>query len=165
MVDKVTFVEADFTKTPGLLPRGCAIACVHGCGELSDVVIQTATKAGVASVALMGCCYMNSSAAWASPEAVKMFLGVNVAAEVQRTIRLEAAGYKVTWKHVPRAITPMNRIIIGRRLSEGEGEAIGKKRAEKEKKKVEKKRKKAAAKAAAAAAAAAAGNAKESVAK
>ena len=37
-------MEADFTKTPGLLPRGCAIACVHGCGELSDVVIQTATE-------------------------------------------------------------------------------------------------------------------------
>mmetsp|Transcript_21144 Transcript_21144/g.62737 ORF Transcript_21144/g.62737 Transcript_21144/m.62737 type:complete len:100 (-) Transcript_21144:58-357(-) len=63
----------------------------------------------------MPCCYGHSLAAQAAPLALRKSLGVALAADVQRTFTLEAAGYAVQWRHVPAACTPMNRILIARR--------------------------------------------------
>ena len=39
-------------------------------------------------------------------------LGRALATDIHRTYRLEAAGYQVDWSAIPRAITPMNRIMV-----------------------------------------------------
>ena len=37
------------------------------------------------------------------------------AADVHRTYTLEGTGYRVVWRHIPSAITPMNRLLVARR--------------------------------------------------
>ena len=50
-----------------------------------------------------------------APDVLKRELGGDVAIDVHRTYVLEDAGYRVRWKSIPAAITPMNRILIGTR--------------------------------------------------
>ena len=111
----VEYREADFTTSPGLLPEGCAVCCVHGCNSLTDKVVKAVIESKAHSFACMPCCYAHAEAAEAAPKAVRSSLGVAVAADVMRTLRLEEAGYAVTWRHIPRAITPMNRVLLARR--------------------------------------------------
>ena len=59
----------------------------------------------------MPCCYGRT--ADDAPQGVRQHLGKEMAADVGRSFRLQAAGYRVDWDHVPAAITPMNRILIG----------------------------------------------------
>ena len=102
------------------LPAGCAVACVHGCNTLTDVVIAAAAAADARSVALMPCCYQQTSAE--APRALRRALGVDVAADVHRTYALEALGYSVSWRAIPRSITPMNRILLAHRPARDAGE-------------------------------------------
>ena len=46
------------------------------------------------------------------PAALGRALGVSLATDVHRTYRLEEAGYTTRWSEVPKAITPMNRLIL-----------------------------------------------------
>ena len=95
------------------LPRGCAVASVHGCGTLTDKVIAAAADADARSVALMPCCYPQTAAH--APSVLRRALGVALAADVHRTYELERLGYSVTWKAIPLAITPMNRVLLAHR--------------------------------------------------
>ena len=95
------------------LPRGCAVVCVHGCNALTDVIIAAAAEADARSVALMPCCYGQTSAN--APVALRNALGVAVAADAHRTYELERHGYTVRWHAVPQSTTPMNRIILAHR--------------------------------------------------
>ena len=115
----VSFAEADFTSADALklLPAGCAVVCVHGCNSLTDHVIARAVGAAAESLAVMPCCYAHSEAAEAAPAALRSAMGVALAADVQRTYRLEDAGYEVAWRHIPSTITPMNRVLVARRRS------------------------------------------------
>jgi len=97
----------------GLLPAGCAVACVHGCGGLTDSVIEAAAHAEAAAVAVMPCCY--GGLAKGSPRALRRSLGVALAADIERTATLEAMGYRVDWRALPQAITPLNRVILAKR--------------------------------------------------
>lgn len=95
------------------LPRGCAVACVHGCRGLTDKIIAAAAEADARSVALMPCCYQQTAAH--APDALRGALGVPLAADVHRTYRLEQLGYAVIWRAIPPSITPMNRILLAHR--------------------------------------------------
>ena len=92
------------------------MACVHGCRQLTDKIITAAAAAEARSVALMPCCYPSNAAN--APAALQNALGVPLAADVQRTYDLEAAGYTVRWRAVPPSITPMNRILLASRTAE-----------------------------------------------
>jgi hypothetical protein len=46
------------------------------------------------------------------PFGVKRALGVSLGADVDRSYRLQAAGFHVDWSAIPSQITPMNRILI-----------------------------------------------------
>ncbi|MFT7633794.1 MAG: hypothetical protein ACI87E_004852, partial [Mariniblastus sp.] len=86
----------------------------HACGILSDLCIEIAIKSG-GPIAILPCCYPKS--ACEAPLALQNALGLAKAFDVDRTYRLEAAGYQVRWAEIPAAITPMNRIIYARRIS------------------------------------------------
>ena len=118
VAERVTFVEADFTDAvvaTQLLPEGCAVACVHGCKSLTDKVIASATAARAESLVVLPCCYAHAEAAEAAPQALRAGMGVALAADVHRTYTLEGTGYRVVWRHIPSAITPMNRLLVARR--------------------------------------------------
>ena len=107
---------------PLLLPHGCAVVCVHACKSLTDEILHAAMEARAESIAAMPCCYGHSHAAESAPTAIRGALGVAVAADIQRTYDLVAAGYTVQWRYIPAAITPMNRILLAKRLHAAEGE-------------------------------------------
>ena len=108
---RVVHLPARLGEAP--LPRGCAVVGVHGCGTLTDRIIDAAAEADARSIALMPCCYSQTAAD--APEALRRALGVPLASDVHRTYRLEKLGYTVRWSAVPLSITPMNRIIIATR--------------------------------------------------
>ena len=58
----------------------------------------------------MPCCYRYT--ARMAPRALHSDLGAELASDVARTYRLEAAGYEVDWSAIPEAISPKNRIIV-----------------------------------------------------
>ena len=95
------------------LPAGCAVACVHGCKGLTDQIIAAAVDADACSVALMPCCHPSNAAG--APEGLKRALGAPLAADIHRTYTLEAGGFQVGWRAIPRVISPMNRILIASR--------------------------------------------------
>ena len=105
--------EEDKVGAHAPLPTGCAVVCVHGCRDLTDRIIAAAAEADARAVALMPCCYKSTAAD--VPEALRLSLGVPLAADVQRTYTLERLGYTVTWSAIPPSITPMNRVILSHR--------------------------------------------------
>jgi len=94
------------------LPAGAAVVGVHACGPRTDRTIKSALACG-GPVAVMPCCHHTSSYHH-RPTAFDEMLGPDVAIDIDRTYRLEGAGYTVEWTAIPRVITPKNRIIIGR---------------------------------------------------
>ena len=58
----------------------------------------------------MPCCRANALSG--APEGLRQALGEDVAYDVHRTYRMENAGYRVRWREIPEAITPMNRVLI-----------------------------------------------------
>ena len=93
---------------------GCAIVSAHACGVLSDLCIDIAIKTG-GPIALLPCCYPRSKCR--APMALQTQFGLEAAFDIDRTYRLEAAGYQVRWAAIPQAITPMNRILYARRTN------------------------------------------------
>jgi hypothetical protein len=84
---------------------------VHACGPLTDRCLDFAIARGL-PVAVMPCCYPHESCP--APSSVRQALGAEQAYDVHRTYHLEQAGYRVKWRYIPGAITPMNRILIGK---------------------------------------------------
>lgn len=107
--EKVRFVETPLKHLT--LPAGTGVIGVHACGAATDACIDQAIAAR-GPVVVMPCCY--GRAVYAGPRAIHKAFGKIFAADVQRTYRLEAAGYEVLWSAIPRCVTPLNRIILGR---------------------------------------------------
>jgi hypothetical protein len=116
-IEYVAGERADMLQGEGaaLLPHGCAVACVHGCGALTDAVLEAALAAEATSLAVMPCCY--GGLARDAPRALRRSLGVALTADIERTAYLEERDYRVEWRALPRVITPLNRIIIAKRGS------------------------------------------------
>ena len=123
-IEYVAGEPADMFRGEGaaLLPHDCAVACVHGCGALTDAVLQAALAAEAASLAVMPCCY--GGLARDAPRALRRSLGVALAADIERTAYLEERGYRVDWRALPRVITPLNRIIIAKRAGGASKESV-----------------------------------------
>ena len=104
--DRVGMINAeDF-----LIEPGAAIVSAHACGVLSDLCVDIAIRSG-GPIAILPCCYPRS--ACAAPLSLQTQFGHEVAFDIDRTYRLEAAGYQVRWGTIPQDITPMNRVIYG----------------------------------------------------
>jgi len=94
------------------LPAGASVVAVHACGLKTDHAMEAAIEAGGAFAALP-CCRPHRR--HPAPESLKNALGPDVAIDVHRTYALEGAGYRVAWREIPAAITPMNRVLIAGR--------------------------------------------------
>ena len=110
VAEKVRFLEMSVEDAAPSLPRGATVLGVHACGSRTDLCIDVAEQLGGA-VALMPCCYR--SAKREGPAALYHQLGRALAVDIHRTYRLERLGLKVDWSAIPRAVTPMNRVMIG----------------------------------------------------
>lgn len=108
--DKVRFLEISVNEAKTHLTRSCAIIAVHACGVRTDRCIDLALHLQ-SPIALMPCCYAQT--AKTAPRCLRRGLGPALATDVHRTYRLDAAGYDVDWTAVPRAITKMNRVLVG----------------------------------------------------
>ena len=112
VADKVRFETVRMKEVVDHLEPFTSIIATHACGVLTDRCIDCAI-AVKGSVALMPCCYPNRRCE--APPAIRQALGTELAFDIDRTYRLEAAGYRVRWDAIPAGITPMNRVLTGSR--------------------------------------------------
>jgi hypothetical protein len=89
--------------------RACGFVAVHACGRATDRCLAIAAAAG-GPVAAMPCCY--TGCGQEAPYGVRRMLGKGAAADVDRAYAMERAGYAVDFAAIPRAVTPMNRILV-----------------------------------------------------
>lgn len=108
--DKVRWVEAPIERAAEHLDPHTSIVAVHACGVRTDRAIDAACAIESDALALMPCCYKHT--AKRAPRGLRDALGPELATDVARTYRLEAAGYDVEWATIPEAITPMNRVLV-----------------------------------------------------
>jgi len=106
---KVRYAEGTLEQTRGTLAPGSAVLGVHACGTLTDACIDIATELE-GPLAVMPCCRANARNT--APPGLRQALGEDVAYDVDRTYRMERSGYRVRWREIPAAVTPMNRILI-----------------------------------------------------
>ena len=107
--EKVEVSETTIETVQAQLPAGTAVLSAHGCGALTDQVLDLA-MAVQGPVAVMPCCCHPRSLE--APGVLYQELGVRDGVDVHRTYRLNEAGYEVLWKYIPQEVTPMNRIIL-----------------------------------------------------
>jgi len=110
VADKVRFEKLKMKNVEENLEPSASIIATHACGVLTDRCIDCAL-AVKGAIALMPCCYPTGRCD--APAAIQLALGTNLAFDIHRTYRLEAAGYHVRWNSIPEEITPMNRVLIG----------------------------------------------------
>jgi len=110
-VQKVELHTSKISVGHQWIEPGMGTVSAHACGTLSDLCIEIAL-ASRGPIALLPCCYPKR--ACAAPEAVQTALGFETAYDIDRTYRIEAAGYRAWWAEIPPVITPMNRVIYGR---------------------------------------------------
>lgn len=109
--DKVRWVETRVSRAAEHLAPRTSVVAIHACGARTDRAIDAALAVR-GHVAVVPCCYTRT--ADRAPEALRAALGVELAADVDRTYRLERAGWRVAWSSIPEAITPMNRLLVAR---------------------------------------------------
>lgn len=109
---KVTFVESSLEGVE-LAPETMVVG-VHACGFRTDRCIDAAIRVG-GPVAVMPCCYSHQTYSDRRLP-FRDAIGRELAVDIERTYGLEARGYDVKWKAIPRSITVMNRILMARPL-------------------------------------------------
>jgi hypothetical protein len=119
---KVHWLEAPLKRALPLLPAGAGILAVHACGVRSDRAVDAAISGG-GPLVMVPCCYEGT--AQSAPSALRESLGVVDAADIDRTYRLERAGFSVRWSSLPRAVTPMNRVILALPAAAAEATDVG----------------------------------------
>lgn len=87
------------------------VLCVHGCGTLTDTVLDCATRAG-ARLAVLPCCH---DLALSDTGGLEGWIDGPLAVDATRAARLRAAGYTVYTSTIPEEITPKNRLLMGHR--------------------------------------------------
>lgn len=108
ITEKIENSGQDINKNMDWLPEGSSIVSAHACGILTDRCIEIAIERK-GSVAVLPCCYPEKHCK--APAALGLALGNDLAFDIDRTYRLEAANYYVKWRAIPAVITPKNRLI------------------------------------------------------
>ena len=104
---QVTYQEADakdVTVEPGAL-----VVSAHGCGRLTDTVLNMAIAAR-SPVAVLPCC---QSLRLCDTGGLEAWMEGRLAIDAIRAIRLRTAGYTIRAQTIPAEITPQNRLLIG----------------------------------------------------
>lgn len=107
---RIEYHEARLENAAALVPPDAGLVAIHACGQRTDHVLALAVDNRM-PVAVLPCCH--PVAASPAPPAVKQALG-HLAVDVDRTYRLEAAGYHVRWSSISARITRMNRVLLAR---------------------------------------------------
>lgn len=115
IADKIRYIECPVSQAEKQLEAGTGVLGVHACGTRSDRCLELAMALS-SSLAILPCCRDYST--HDSPPVLKQVLDTDVAIDIDRTYRLHNAGYHVRWDHIPKAITPMNRVIVATKSSE-----------------------------------------------
>ena len=89
------------------------VISTHACGSLTDKVLEHSISSDAASLAVMPCCYTGTDEG--VPFGVRRMLGVSLSADIRRSFYLQENNYHVDFASIPRAVTPMNRIIVSER--------------------------------------------------
>lgn len=106
--DKVRVHRALLRDAREIVPPAAHLVAIHACGRRTDAILDLALERRVA-VAVLPCCH--PAAGNPAPPALRRALGEALALDVDRTYRLEAAGFAVRWDEIPASITPMNRLL------------------------------------------------------
>jgi len=108
--DKLVYIESPLLEAGPHIPPGAGVVAVHACGVRTDRCLELAADKGCA-VAVMPCCYAQT--ARKAPRALRAALGAILTTDIDRTYRMEQAGYEMAWSEIPAVITPMNRVLLG----------------------------------------------------
>jgi hypothetical protein len=90
--------------------RNDVVVSCHACGALSDRVLDAAIAVR-ARVAVLPCCH---DARTCEVGPLGGWVDAALAIDIGRAQRLESAGYEVWTQTIPAAITPKNRLLLGR---------------------------------------------------
>jgi hypothetical protein len=107
LAGRVEFVEAPLSAVDA--HAGDLLVSCHGCGKLSDDVLDKAIAAR-ARVAILPCCHEQGAQ---DDGGLGGWLDSALAIDVTRAARLQRAGYVVHTQIIPAAITPKNRLLLG----------------------------------------------------
>ena len=81
----------------------------HGCGDLTDLVLDRAAVAR-ARVAVLPCCH---DFATCDAGHLTGWIAEPLAIDILRAVRLEQQGYRIWTQAIPADITPKNRLLLG----------------------------------------------------
>jgi len=110
LAGRVQLVEAPLSAIDAR--AGDLLVSCHACGRLSDDVLDKAIAAH-ARVVILPCCHEQGQH---DEGGLGGWLDSALAVDVTRAARLERAGYTVRTQHIPVAITPKNRLLLGEPL-------------------------------------------------
>ena len=110
--EKVRVHRMGIDQVDKVLPEDVSVVSAHACGLLTDACIDLAIRKHGA-IGVLPCCHPERLCP--GPPAVRHALGVRLAFDIERTYRLEHAGYRVRWSEIPSEITPMNRVLVAGR--------------------------------------------------
>lgn len=109
IVGRVHWVTCSLKNSSTQVKAHADLIAVHACGVRTDQCIALAVEHNRPLV-VVPCCYTGTGQD--TPAALRTSLGVEIAADIGRTYRLEASNFVVEWDSIPEAISPMNRVII-----------------------------------------------------
>jgi hypothetical protein len=84
------------------------VSC-HGCGSLTDVVLDRAVSAR-ARVAVLPCCHHLRTG---DAGGLSGWVDRAAAIDIMRAVRLSQCGYRIRTQAIPASITPKNRLLMG----------------------------------------------------
>lgn len=111
LAGRVTFIAADLGNVA--ITGEDLVVSSHGCGALTDAVLQRASEVR-ARVAVLPCCHVVSRA---GADAIAGWVDEALAMDIRRAVRLEQHGYRVWTQHIPQSITSKNRLLLAEPLS------------------------------------------------
>ena len=109
LAGKITLQEKDIADAD--IRKNDLLVSVHGCGNLTDQIIDLAIENG-AHLALLPCCHDLKRSETGNLEG---WLEPTMAVDVMRVARLQSAGYNINTGLIPETITPKNRLLIATR--------------------------------------------------
>jgi hypothetical protein len=108
---RVTFVVSGIDDV--VIGPTDVVVSSHACGALTDRVLARAVAAR-ARVAVLPCCH---DLATGDADALSGWVDGALAIDITRASRLEQQGYRVWTQTIPAAITPKNRLLLGKPVS------------------------------------------------
>ena len=104
--NRIRYVEADACDI--VLNPTDLVVSAHGCGGLTDMILDRSVSAG-ARVAVLPCCH---DFRHGDQGGLEGWMDGSLAMDAVRVFRLRARGYRVYTQRIPDDITPKNRLLM-----------------------------------------------------